>query len=111
MVSSVPTDPSMVKMGSVWNSQYFGDTSRISSAVNSAKQSISMGSHGREIGGAFTVKVDDGLSPLVGYPATFVGWKPFAGPLEQRCPSESSGTVHSEGDVCGNLGRGILNTR
>jgi hypothetical protein len=37
MVSRVPTDPSMVKIGSVWNSQYFGDTLRISSAVSSAK--------------------------------------------------------------------------
>ena len=35
MVSSVPTDPSMVKIGSVWNSQYLGDTLRISSAVSS----------------------------------------------------------------------------
>lgn len=83
MVSSVPTDPSMVRIGSVWNSQYLCDTLRMSSAVSSARKRCQLQVM-EEDGRVFTVEIYYGPGSVIGYSATFVEREALAGQLEQR---------------------------
>ena len=46
-----------------------------------------------------TVEIDDNFGSLIGYSTTFIDRKALTGQLEQRCPSESSGSMHGEGYI------------
>lgn len=59
----------------------------------------------------FTIEIYNGLCSLVGYPATLVNWEPLTRKLKQRCPGESSSSMHGdEGYVDVSLNVTILST-
>ena len=59
----------------------------------------------------FTIEIYNGLGSLVGYPATLVDWEPLTRKLKERCPGESSSSMHGgEGYVGVSLNVMILSS-